>query len=103
MVSTRMHIWTSYLMAFSACTTPVLDTDAAPMDTDDTASILTVLLANNVPGPFRILPSSGSSEQTSEQTSGADYHLGDTLFILCTDRWSRYHGCLQPVFSPLSS
>jgi len=87
-------------MVLSACTTPVLDTDAASMDTDDTALTLP---ADNVPGLFRILPSSGSSEQTFEQTPGADYHWGNTPFILCLDRWSRCHGCLQPVFNPLSS
>ena len=61
-------------MVLSACTTPVLDTDAASMDTDDTASTLP---ADNVPGSFRILPSSGSSKQTFEQTPGADYHWGN--------------------------
>ncbi|KIM61352.1 hypothetical protein SCLCIDRAFT_25984 [Scleroderma citrinum Foug A] len=50
---------------FSTCATPVLGADAAPMDTDDTVLTLTVPPADNMPGSFRILPSSGSSEQTS--------------------------------------
>ncbi|KIM61087.1 hypothetical protein SCLCIDRAFT_26068 [Scleroderma citrinum Foug A] len=50
---------------FSACATLVLGADAAPMDTDDTVLTLMVPPADNMPGSFRILPSSGSSEQTS--------------------------------------
>ena len=86
-------------MVLPACATPVLGADAAPMDTDDTVLTLTVPPADNMPGSFRILPSSGSSEQTS----GAGYHWGDIPFVLFIDRWSRYHGCLQPVFNALSS
>ena len=86
-------------MVLPACATLVLGTNAALMDTDDTILTLTVPPADNMPGSFRILPSSGSSEQTS----GAGYHWGDIPFVLFVDRWSRYHGCLQPVFNALSS
>ena len=93
MVSTHTHILRYDLMVLLACTTPVLDANVAPMDTDDTDDTALTLMsrpAHNMPGSLHILPSSGSFKQTS----GTDYYWEDILLTLCIDRWSRHHDCL---------